>query len=405
VFVIGSFWPEINGLQRSTERLATQLVRLGHDVRIVTQLGPSGVRMAQPTGLTVHRYEAGTDFTSSAAEAGQFDGADVLCVFGVGNDPAAAWWRPVLDARLAHHGVRLLKPGTDGDVTRAQIPGSMYIRFDGVLCQTRRIASEAQALGVPSGSCFAVRNGLDVETWRDALPSQQDARLLLALPDAGFVVLDLGRFIRRKRFPDLLRSFARFASESRPPRRGDEPPVLLLHGSGFARVDSDEAELRGLAKRLMPSADVRFVPPTVDPRLTLAAADVLAVLSEREGAPNVFVEAFASKRPVIATDLVGHRVYVHHGREGLLVPVGDQGAVVASLRRLHDQPGLLSHMSRAAFVAAAHFDVSSTAGDYLHAFTTSRQRRACAPQEPFREHRRSTHQAYGGELEVARHRA
>lgn len=406
VFVIGSFWPEIGGLQRSTERLAVQLVKLGHEVNVVTQLGHGAKALERRSGLLIHRYAAGRGFTSLAAHAGRFRGADVICVFGVGSDPTAAWWRPVLDAHAALHTVRLLKPGTDGDITRAGIPAPMYRQFHGVLCQTDHIAAEAQRVGIPSASCFPVRNGLDLQGWRRALPSQPVARRQLGLGEATFVVLGLGRFIRRKRFPDLLRSLAGFVSRT-PPQPGRSLPVLLLHGSGFAHGESEEAELRRLAGQLIPSVDVRFVPPTVDPRVTLAASDVLAVLSEREGAPNVLIEGFAAGRPVIATDLVGHRVYIHPGQEGLLVPVGDIDAVAASLRLLFDEPTLRREMGRAAELGAARFDVSSTASDYLRAFTAARHRQAHSLPRSFREPgggQLRDHQAvHAGDLDRARH--
>jgi len=150
VFVTEYFWPEIGGLERSTQRLATHLGALGHDVRLVTRLLPGTSARTRHEGVDVWRYpdDGAAPFTAHAAAEAMFADADAVCLFGVGDDPDAKWWRPVLDARLADHGVRLLKVGTEGDITLRRISPTLYQRLDGVLCQTPGIAVEAQSVGI-----------------------------------------------------------------------------------------------------------------------------------------------------------------------------------------------------------------------------------------------------------------
>jgi glycosyltransferase involved in cell wall biosynthesis len=375
VFVIESFWPEVGGLQRSTQRLAEHLVQRGHVVTVVTRQVPGAASPERRHGVVIHRLPDGPGtFTTEAARPGLLADADVICVFGVGSDVTASWWRPVLDSR---HAVRLLKPGTERDLSIVGVPAAMLRRFDGLLCQTSEIASEAQRLGVPARACFPVRNGLDLGAWRDDMPGRGDARAQLDVGDDAFCVLGLGRFIRRKRFGDLVHAFAGLARAATS--SNGHALTLLLHGSGFGLPGDVEAELRHRVSSVAGSAHVRFVSPRVDPRVTLAAADVLAVCSEREGAPNVFVEAFASGCPVIATDLTGHRVYVQHGCQGLLVPVGDVAAQATALRDIHRRPHARQAMAGAAAATAARFDISHAADDYLRAFRLARQIRDGSP--------------------------
>jgi glycosyltransferase involved in cell wall biosynthesis len=350
-------------------------VRLGHRVRMVTQRLPDTAGREYRRGIEIHRFPAvdGHPFTAVAADDGLYADADVVCMFGVGHDPRARWWLPVLDASLASHGVRLLKVGTDGDISQRGIPAELYRRLEGVLCQTTAIAREAQAVGVPADACYPVRNGLPLRQWTAGQPTRSDARRELSIADTAYVVLGLGRFTHRKRFPELVAAFATFASEADVPA-GRAGPVLLLHGSDFGQDDGEEPALRARVAALGPSFDVRFVPPTIASAVSLAATDVMVTLSEREGAPNVLVEALASSRPVVASDLPGHRVYIQDGRQGLVVPLGDTAAAAAALARLHDCPQQRSRMGEHAHTTAIHFDIARTCRDYLRAFAHARSR-------------------------------
>jgi glycosyltransferase involved in cell wall biosynthesis len=63
-----------------------------------------------------------------------------------------------------------------------------------------------------------------------------------------------------------------------------------------------------------------------------AAADITLLMSEFEGSPNVALEAMASSRPVVATDVDGVRELIESGKNGVLVPRGDiSGAAEALL--------------------------------------------------------------------------
>jgi glycosyltransferase involved in cell wall biosynthesis len=57
-----------------------------------------------------------------------------------------------------------------------------------------------------------------------------------------------------------------------------------------------------------------------------------------EGVPKSLLEAAAFGRPLIATDVPGCRDIVIHEKTGLLVPVGDPGALAAAILRLIRAP-------------------------------------------------------------------
>ena len=60
--------------------------------------------------------------------------------------------------------------------------------------------------------------------------------------------------------------------------------------------------------------------------------------SDRDGIPNVLVEAMAAGAPVVATNVSGIPELVEHEVNGLLVEPEDPEALADALMRLHDDP-------------------------------------------------------------------
>ena len=81
-----------------------------------------------------------------------------------------------------------------------------------------------------------------------------------------------------------------------------------------------------------------------DMPLVLAKSHVVTLPSYSEGLPTVLLEAAASGRPILATDIPGCRDVVRQGETGLLVPLGDQQAYEAALERLIREPELRRRM-------------------------------------------------------------
>jgi glycosyltransferase involved in cell wall biosynthesis len=69
--------------------------------------------------------------------------------------------------------------------------------------------------------------------------------------------------------------------------------------------------------------------------------------NDRDGIPNVLVEAMAAGAPVIATGVSGIPELVEHERNGLLVEPDDPEALAAALLRLHEDRELAARLARA----------------------------------------------------------
>jgi len=75
---------------------------------------------------------------------------------------------------------------------------------------------------------------------------------------------------------------------------------------------------------------------------------IAMLLSYREGLPRALVEAAATGRPIIATDVTGCREIVRDTKEGLLVPLGDIEAAAQALVTLAADAQMRTRMGAAA---------------------------------------------------------
>lgn len=104
----------------------------------------------------------------------------------------------------------------------------------------------------------------------------------------------------------------------------------------------------------------------------LASSSVVILPSVyREGVPKVLLEAAASGRAIIATDVPGCRFVVRPGENGLLVPPRDPPGLAQALQALLDDPGLRARMgARSRAIAEAEFGVARVVDATLALYNT-----------------------------------
>ena len=133
------------------------------------------------------------------------------------------------------------------------------------------------------------------------------------------VFLFSGSLIARKGVDLLVAAFARLAQEV--------PNVRLrIVGDGELHVESERVEFVGFREwQEMPRE--------------YAAADVLCVPSRYDGWGLVVPEGLAAGLPVIATDRMGAALeFVETGRNGWLIPAGDEEALMSAMREAAVKP-------------------------------------------------------------------
>lgn len=160
---------------------------------------------------------------------------------------------------------------------------------------------------------------------RDDPVLRRTARQTLGLPEDVPLVVFLGQLDVRKGPDTLLDAVARL---------GGEWHLAMAGGGPLAATLADQAARLGLGAR------VRFfgpIAPALAPTL-MAAGDVLALPSRREGLPNVLVEALATAMPAVATPVGGSAEVVIDGRTGWLVPPAEPAALADAIVDAHTRP-------------------------------------------------------------------
>jgi glycosyltransferase involved in cell wall biosynthesis len=140
------------------------------------------------------------------------------------------------------------------------------------------------------------------------------------------LVVAVGRLHRQKGFDILLDAVPEIV------RRVQAARVLIV-GDGPLR-----AHLSARALAPVFGGAVRLVGPTADSAGVLAAADVVVVPSVWESGPLVLSEAMALGRPVVATPVGFAPELVDGTTTGLLVPIGDAGALATATAQLLEDP-------------------------------------------------------------------
>jgi len=104
------------------------------------------------------------------------------------------------------------------------------------------------------------------------------------------------------------------------------------------------AELDGIVEQGL----VRYLGNVSDMPELLRSVDIVVLpTTYAEGTPRILIEAAASGRPVVATDIAGCRGLVENGRTGFLVPPKDAEALVKALETLLDDSGLRRRFGKA----------------------------------------------------------
>lgn len=177
------------------------------------------------------------------------------------------------------------------------------------------------ALAGASGKVERMYHGVDIDFFCPA------AAACRSIPP---LILSVGRLREKKGFATLIEACAQLAKR----------------GIGFAceivGYGPDAAKLQALIDARGLSTHVRLVGKLTHEQLIqhYRAASVFALPcqmaadGDRDGIPNVLLEAMATELPVVSTGVSGIPELVEHGITGLIVPPQDASALAASLAEL-----------------------------------------------------------------------
>ena len=331
--------------------LAAALKNAGHEVLLVSPLGPYGeklralgfrwtpapmrraslnplrelallfwlwrlMRREQPDivhGFTIKCAIYG-GFAARLAGAARVNSVTGMGYVFIGDAPKARLLRPIVRA--------LMRSALGGDRARLILQNPDDVRF----FERNGISTRAQIRLIPG-------SGVDCARFLPPAPGQERAageplRVVLAarmLWDKG-----VDEFVNAARLLKAENRNLRFvlAGSQDPGNPASIPEKTLL-----------EWQASGLVEWLGHVDDM--------PGL-LAGADIVALPSYREGLPKSLIEAAACARPLVTTDVPGCREVVTDGVNGLAVAARDAKALARAIARLQDDPTLADRLGQAA---------------------------------------------------------
>ena len=211
--------------------------------------------------------------------------------------------------------------------------------FDHVVAVSEEIRSDLLQSGVSADAVSAIDNGISVPPLDPT--ARQRVRSEFALAPEERLVVQIGRLAKSKRNDLLLEAVARL--------NGSVPIRVLLVGEGEQRqLLAEKARALGIVDR------VTFCGYRDDVHRILAAADLLALTSNKEGLPIVMLEAMAVGCPIVATAVGAVPTVLRQNESAWLVVAEDAERLTCALREALMDPATAktrAEQARADFIA------------------------------------------------------
>ena len=361
--LIHQFRPVASGAELQAERLATKLVALGHDVRVLTNLlVPHTQPRERLSGISIRRCEFPMAYRvdSECGETLRYlvqhrHEYDIL-------HSHMAYGHAVVAALVAEwFGKRSLFKiacaGPMGDLqgfsrmAGARAGLAILKRVDAIIAISQEVRDELLQWGFPADRIHLIPNGVDTTQFHPT-PPLSDRRVVQFLL--------VGRRTPQKGIDTTLEAVAE----------------LLRRGfAGRFRVrllgwDYPEYDYREMAQCLGVVADVEFCPFEQAIEEVYRAAHCLILPSRGEGLSNVLLEAMACGLPVIASRVSGTVDVLCDETRGILIDSGSPRALADAMAVIIEQPDRAAQFGEAGRRRVLDaFSLNSVAERYQQLYT------------------------------------
>jgi glycosyltransferase involved in cell wall biosynthesis len=235
------------------------------------------------------------------------------------------WYQKVAD--------RVLEPYTDIAIAVSQSTADFVVKARQIPASKVKVVY----LGVPLEEFSRDRSAAEVA----------EARARLGIAPTDFAVGTVTRLHESKGNSYLVDAAALVVKE-RPTAR------FFIVGEGPLQGDLQaQAGRLGLGDRFVFAGFQRDVPAT------LSAFDLSVFPSLWEGTPITGFEALAMGKPIVATDADGLLDILTDGRDALIVPKRDAGALAAKIVSAMDHPEERARLGAAARVTGRQYDIAA----------------------------------------------
>ena len=356
VLVVSGIWPpDVGGPASHAPDVAAYLRSRGHGVEVVTTAPAQPTAEEYPVHWISRSLPKGVIHARTAAEiARRARWAQIVYttgMFGRSAAGAALARRPYvvkLTADPAFERARrrgmvggdvdeFQRTGGDAAIRALRVARNAELRHAAeVITPSAYLHELVVSWGVPADRVSVLPNPTPP---LPALRPRDELRRELGV--SGPTLVFAGRLTVQKSLGNALEALA-----------ANEGVTLLLAGDGDER-----ASLERRAGELGLDDRVRFLGAQPRERVLelFSAADASILSSSWENFPHTVVEALAVGTPVVATSTGGVAEVVRDGENGLLVPVGDAGALADAVRRFFADEALRERLRSAAAPSVAGY--------------------------------------------------
>lgn len=358
------------GVERSTVRLASQLIASGYQVDLVALSAAGRMSGEVPDGVRIFDLEA------RRLVRGFFpylrylwrEQPDVIVAAMSGPNLISAMANGILSRRrplvISQRGIEGVLYGRQKRVLHRILQRLMWLayrRADAVVAVSEGVAKQlARIPRLDQRKIHVVYNPV----WSKALSERASETADHPWFGEGEnipIIISVGRLSGEKGFDTLLRAFHLLCS-TREAR-------LIVIGEGAERKKLEE-----ITSQLGLADSISFLGYKANPLPYMARSSVYVLASREEGFGNVLVEAMSCGLPVVSTDCPGGPAEIlDRGRYGTLVPVDDPVLMAKAIEEMLDNPTEPDSLR----ARAREFSIEASANGYLQLIDKLRSNNGC----------------------------
>lgn len=210
----------------------------------------------------------------------------------------------------------------------------MAILSEKILVVSNLLGKKLIAKGLSRNKVIVIHNGIDLEAFekKGTRGYLKELKREFRIRKDEKIVGSVGRLI-------ALKNYELFLKAAKDIVEFNKNVKFLIIGDG-----KQEKKLKKMAFDLKLNNKIIFAGWRTDLTYLYHLMNLFVLSSKSEGLPITILEAMASRKPVVATDVGGISEAVQHGKSGLLVPSDDHIALSSALKCLLNDPNRCQFM-------------------------------------------------------------
>lgn len=187
-----------------------------------------------------------------------------------------------------------------------------------------------EKMGTKEDEIMCIPNGIDLSRFENINVDVTEKKKEIGIPENSLVIGCVARLEKQKDIPTLVRAFKLIKEKY-------NNAVLLLVGHG-----SEKYNIKNLVKELEIEEKVFFLEKRQDVPELIQIMDIFVLPSLNEGMSNALLEAMASKKIIIVSDIEENIELIKNEKEGLNFKKGNAENLAEKISKCLTNPNLYS---------------------------------------------------------------